>query len=118
MELIKRGAVDLVNTKCAKAGGILGVVKWAVVAESAGLPIVIGTEWGAGLKVAAKLHLGAAIKNAHPAVELTEIMIHTLLLKEDFCLEDGYLRVPDAPGLGWELDEEKIEEYRSEGFPE
>ena len=117
MELIKRGAVDLINTKCAKAGGILGVAKWAVVAESAGLPIVIGTEWGAGLKVAAKLHLGAAIKNAHPAVELTEIMIHELLLKDDFCLEDGYLRVPDAPGLGWELDEEKIEEHRTEGFP-
>ena len=118
LELIKHEAVDVINTKCGKAGGCLGVSKWAVVAESAGLPIVIGTEWGAGLKVAAKLHLGAAIKNVHPAVEFTEIMIHELLLKEPLRLEDGYLRVPDAPGLGMELDEDKIEAFRSQGFPE
>lgn len=117
MELIKRGAVDVINTKCGKAGGCLGVSKWAVVAESAGLPIVIGTEWGAGLKVAAKLHLGASIKNAHPAVELTEIMIHELLLPHELELEDGYLRVPDGPGLGWDLDQEKIEQFRAPGFP-
>ena len=89
---MKRGAVDAINTKCAKAGGIKGVRQWAAVAESADLPIVIGTEWGAGLKVAAKLHLGAAVKNADPVVELTEIMIHELLLKEPLSPRGGLPR--------------------------
>ena len=93
------------------AGGIRGVAQWAVVAEAADKPIVIGTEWGAGLKVAAKLHLGAALPNADPVVELTEIMIHELLLKEPLQLEDGYLRVPLGPGLGLELDEAKIRAF-------
>ena len=86
-QIVKRDVADVINTKCAKAGGIRGVEQWAVVAESADLPIVIGTEWGTGLKVAAKLHLGAAIKNADPVVEFTEIMIHELLLKEPLELQ-------------------------------
>jgi len=111
--ILKEDAADLVNTKCAKASGIRGVKQWAAVAEAADRRIVIGTEWGAGLKVAAKLHLGAAIKNADPVVEFTEIMIHELLLKEPLRLEDGYLYVPQGPGLGLELDDDKIEMFRT-----
>jgi muconate cycloisomerase len=109
--ILGHNAADIINTKCAKAGGIRGVAQWAMVAEAADKPIVIGTEWGAGLKVAAKLHLGAALPNADPVVELTEIMIHELLLKEPLKLEDGYLRVPLGPGLGLELDEAKIRAF-------
>ena len=36
-----------------------------------------------------------------------------LLLKEPLELEDGYLRVPTGPGLGLELDDAKIEEFRT-----
>jgi L-alanine-DL-glutamate epimerase-like enolase superfamily enzyme len=115
-EIVKHGAADMINTKCAKAGGIRGVEQWATVAEAAGLPIVIGTEWGAGLKVAAKLHLGAAIRNADPVVEFTEMMIHELLLKDELILTDGYLDVPTEPGLGMALDDEKIETFRTPGM--
>jgi L-alanine-DL-glutamate epimerase-like enolase superfamily enzyme len=109
--ILRHEAADIINTKCAKAGGIRGVQQWAAVAEAADKPIVIGTEWGAGLKVAAKLHLGAAVKNADPVVEFTEIMIHELLLKEPLKLEEGYLHVPTGPGLGLELDPEKIRAF-------
>ena len=109
--ILGQDAADIINTKCAKAGGIRGVKQWATVAEAVDKPIVIGTEWGAGLKVAAKLHLGAALKNADPVVELTEIMIHELLLKEPLRLEDGYVRVPTGPGLGLELDEAKVRAF-------
>jgi L-alanine-DL-glutamate epimerase-like enolase superfamily enzyme len=115
-QIVKRDVADVINTKCAKAGGIHGVALWAAVAEAADIPIVIGTEWGAGLKVAAKLHLGAAIKNADPVVEFTEIMIHEILLKEPLKLQDGYIDVPTGPGLGMELDDEKIEAFRTPGM--
>jgi L-alanine-DL-glutamate epimerase-like enolase superfamily enzyme len=36
-----------------------------------------------------------------------------LLLKEPLRLDDGYLRVPAGPGLGLELDDEKIEAFRT-----
>ena len=85
--------------------------------ESAGKEIVIGTEYGLGLRVAAKVILGAAIKNAQPIVEFTEIMLHDLLLKEPLVLKDGWIDVPTGPGLGWELDDEKIAKYIPANFP-
>ena len=115
-EILKKDACDIINTKCSKAGGISGVKKWAAVAESAGKPIVIGTEYGLGIMVAAKTHLGGAIKNADPVVEYTEIMLHDLLLKEPLKLDDGYIKVPTKHGIGVELDEEKIEKYTVPSF--
>lgn len=111
--ILKAGAADMINTKCAKASGIMGVRKWTTVAEAADVPVVIGTEWGSCGIVAAKLHLGSALANAHPVVEFTEIMIHDLLMKEPLTLTDGYLQVPTGPGLGFEPDEEKLERYRT-----
>ncbi len=113
MRIIKKGAADVINAKVAKAGGFYGVKKWAAVAESAGLDIVVGTEWGIGSQIAAKLHLGGSTKNIHPVIEFTEIMIHDTLLPEPLELKDGYLDVPTGPGLGLELDPEKIEKYRN-----
>jgi len=113
MRIIKKGAADVINAKVAKAGGFYGVKKWAAVAESAGLETVVGTEWGIGSQIAAKLHLGGSTKNIHPVIEFTEIMIHDTLLPESLELKDGYLDVPTGPGLGLELDPEKIEKYRT-----
>lgn len=116
-KILKYEAADLINPKCSKAGGILGVKQWATVTESAGKEIVIGTEYGLGLRVAAKVILGASIKNAQPIVEFTEIMLHDLLLKEPLELKDGWIDVPTGPGLGWELDDEKIAKYIPADFP-
>ena len=113
MNIIKKGAADVINAKVAKAGGIYGVKKWSAVAESAGLAAVIGTEWGVGCQIAAKLHLGASTRNIHPVIEFTEIMIHDTLLNKPLELKDGYLEIPQGPGLGLELDEEKIKLYRN-----
>jgi muconate cycloisomerase len=40
-------------------------------------------------------------------------MIHDNLLMKPLELKDGYLEIPKGPGLGLELDERKIESYRS-----
>lgn len=115
-EILKREAADIINPKCSKAGGILGVKKWATVTEAAGKEIVVGTEYGLGLRVVAKVILGATLKNAQPIVEFTEIMLHDLLLKEPLELKDGWIDVPTKPGLGWDLDEDKITKFISTDF--
>ncbi len=117
-ELLKNDSCDIINTKCSKAGGISGVMKWAAVAEAARKSIVIGTEYGLGNIVASKVHLGCVVKNADPVVEFTEIMLHDLLTKKPLELKDGYIDVPTGPGIGWEFDDKKIEEYRVHDFPE
>ena len=43
---------------------------------------MIGTAWGLGVKVAAKLHLAAATRSLRDGVEFTELMLHDLLLAD------------------------------------
>ena len=119
--LVRHEAADVLNIKIGKAGGLYHAKKIAAVAEGAGLGCVLGTAYGLGPKVAAKLHLAASTILVTDAVEFTELGLHENLLygPHDGLLalpldEDGCLSVPDGPGLGVELDEEKVAEFRLE----
>jgi len=112
INIVKRGAADVINIKVAKAGGLYNAKKIAGIAEAADLKCVIGTEWGLGLKMAAKLHLAASTSNILDAVEFTELMLHDSLLAEPLSLKDGFLPVPKKPGLGVELDDQRVSASR------
>ena len=114
--VVRAEAADVLNIKIAKAGGLANSMKIANIAEAAGLESVLGTAFGIGPKIAAKLHFAAAVPNFTGAVEFTELGLHGPMLKgeQDQLLslpldEDGCLPVPTGPGLGVELDEEKLE---------
>ena len=117
VQIIRAQAADVINIKIAKAGGLHQSKKIAAVAEAAGLQCVIGTAWGLGIKVAAKLHLAAATRSLRDGVEFTELTLHDLLLAGPQAADlappfsDGYLDVPLSPGLGVTLDEEKTSTY-------
>ncbi len=76
VQIVRAQAADVINIKIAKAGGLYQSKKIAAVAEAAGLECVIGTAWGLGVKVAAKLHLAAATRSLRDGVEFTELMLH------------------------------------------
>lgn len=117
MNIIRQGAADVINVKVAKAGGLYNAKKIAALAEAAGLGCVLGTAFGLGIKVAAKLHLAASTQNIMDAVEFTEIMLHENLVAPPLDrllmppLEDGYLSVPSGPGLGVQLDDHSVSRY-------
>lgn len=120
--VIRAEAADVLNIKVGKAGGLVGCMKIAALAKQAGLECVLGTAFGVGLGIAAKLHLAAAIGHYSGAVEFTELGLHGPLLlgqaDKDLALpldEDGCLPVPTGPGLGVELDYEQIAEVELRG---
>jgi L-Ala-D/L-Glu epimerase len=109
--VIRAGAADVLNIKIAKAGGLANAMKIASMAESAGLQCGLGTAFGTGIAVAAKLHLASAIGVFSGAVEFTELGFHGLFLQGRANREltlpldaDGCLPVPIGPGLGVQLD--------------
>jgi len=115
MILVQSEAVDVINIKIGKAGGITNAKKIAAVAESAGLVTVVGTALGLGPERAAKLHLAASTPTMLPHVEFSELTLHgALLIDEQERIysapidDDGCLPVPTEPGLGITLDEEKV----------
>jgi L-alanine-DL-glutamate epimerase-like enolase superfamily enzyme len=119
MRIIKKGAADVILIKIGKAGGLYNAKKIVAIAESAGIQCVIGTEWGLGLKVAAKLQLAVSTL-VRDSVEFSEIFMHDMLLEPPHDslfappLKDGFISVPKEPGLGVELNEDKVKSYISE----
>ena len=105
----------MLNIKIGKAGGLCNAMKIADIAENAGLECVLGTGFGTGVKIAAKLQLASAIREFTGAVEFTELGLHGPLLQGEMdpalslpLDEDGCLPVPNGPGLGVELDQAKV----------
>lgn len=115
--VVRAEAADCLNIKIAKAGGLMNSMKIADIAEQAGLKCVLGTAFGIGPKIAAKLHVASAIRDFTGAVEFTELGLHGPLIKGELDRalslpldKDGCLPVPDGPGLGVELDDRQIAE--------
>ncbi|MFO7820594.1 MAG: mandelate racemase/muconate lactonizing enzyme family protein [Lentisphaeria bacterium] len=123
MQLIRLEAADVLNIKIAKAGGLLNATKIGSLAQAAGLQCVLGTAFGTGVKIAAKLHLAAATIGMIDAVEFTELGLHGPLLKGELDQQlalplddDGCLPVPTGPGLGVELDYDQVEKLTLKGI--
>jgi L-alanine-DL-glutamate epimerase-like enolase superfamily enzyme len=118
MQIVRHEAADVLNIKIGKAGGLYNAKKIAAIAEAAGLRCVLGTAFGLGLEVAAKLQLAASTMSVVDAVEFTELGLHANLLTPPhdellaLPLLDGCLPVPDGPGLGVSLDDSAVERYR------
>jgi L-alanine-DL-glutamate epimerase-like enolase superfamily enzyme len=124
MQIIRHEAADVLNIKLNKAGGLYHAKKIAALAESAGLKCVLGTSWGLGVEIAAKLHLDSSTMLVTDAVEFTEIGLHGNLLTPPhdktlaLPVENGCLPVPEGPGLGIAIDDRAVapQESRSPQF--
>jgi len=67
---------------------------------------------GAGLTTAYAAHLGSILTHAQlPYITCHELWEHALL-KKPIKVQDGYMPVPNGPGLGVEVDEKAIAKYR------
>jgi L-Ala-D/L-Glu epimerase len=119
MQIIRHEAADVLNIKLGKAGGLYNAKKIAALAEASGLRCVLGTSYGLGPEIAAKLHLAASTVTVTDAVEFTEIALHANVLRPPhdallaLPLSDGCLPVPIGPGLGVELEEADVERFRA-----
>ncbi len=112
-EWLVRGATDVLGLKVAKAGGIRRAAKAAAVAEAAGAPCWGGMSLESSIGTAASLQLFSAL----PALQWGCELIGPLLIGDDFSTEpiryaEFEVMVPDGPGLGVALDQDKVEHYR------
>ena len=70
--------------------------------------------WGGPVITAAALQIDANIPNFLIQESIYKSRhFFDEFVKEPFHWEGGYLVVPDRPGIGVELDEGKLEKYRS-----
>ncbi|MEP7213328.1 MAG: enolase C-terminal domain-like protein [Acidobacteriota bacterium] len=116
-------AVDVILLDTTFWGGIRQCVKAAGVCETFQLGVAVHSSGELGIQLATMLHLGAVIPNLSFAADA-----HYHHLQDDIIVGgrmnyvDGKIKVPDGPGLGVELDREKLAEYaelykRLGGYP-
>ncbi len=114
VELMDRGKVDLIQVDLTRCGGFTEAMKIAALAWDRGLPVA-NHGFTTYINVTAALHFLAAIPNAlileFVAEEQTNL--RESLTRQRLRAKDGYVAIPDAPGLGIELDDDAIAKYRA-----
>jgi L-alanine-DL-glutamate epimerase-like enolase superfamily enzyme len=109
-DLIDIGKVGMLNPDVVKCGGITEVKKIAALAQACSKPLKLHNTRPL-FSTAAALHLLASISNAGPFVEYPD----TDKFKDQLALaqtgvefKDGFLLVPQRPGLGVTVDEAAV----------
>lgn len=108
--VLAAGAADLLKIKLTHIGGFQRALQTAAVVEAKNWPVVIGQGSACTpLLSAAEMHLHAALRNAQTGGEMTGFL--RLGEQDIFSLitvERGRALLTDRPGLGIEVDREKL----------
>lgn len=119
-EIIERRAMDIIQPDICCAGGITETMKIAQIAEVFGIS-VIPHVWGSAVGLNAALHVMAALPPSphtwKPApmwmeYEQTENPFRDHLVNETIQHKNGFVNIPEGPGLGFTINEEIVSRYR------
>jgi muconate cycloisomerase len=113
LELVRGACADVFALKIAKSGGIYGMMRAAAIADAAGVSLYGGTMLEGSIGSIASAHGFAALPQLSWGTEL----FGPLLLKDDIVTvrpqyRDFDLHLPEGPGLGLAIDEDKLAFYR------
>jgi muconate cycloisomerase len=125
MEIARKKAADMISLYTTKPGGMFKAKKVAAVAEAAGLACNVNGSVETGVGNAANMHLaastsvvtfGCVIPVSTPKEKAKQgiagIYYQDDLIQEAFEFIDGDVVLSTKPGLGIELDEDKLKHYR------
>ena len=118
LAIVRAGAADALSVYVGKSAGIGPARKVAIIAESAMLGCTIGSNLELGVGTAAMIHLAMATPGItageFPCDIIGPLYYTDDLLTEPLALSGGKARPNGRPGLGVDLDEEKVRRYRVE----
>ena len=117
-EVFEKQAADILNPDVCNVGGILELKEIAAMAEPYFVVISPHNFNSTTVGLAATIQVSAAIPN----FLITEYFVNLEefgrdIAKKPFEVKDGYIQIPDAPGLGIDLDEERLAAYPYKPFP-
>jgi L-alanine-DL-glutamate epimerase-like enolase superfamily enzyme len=115
-ELIVQHGCDVVQTDVRNAGGLLEAKKIADLADLYYLPVA-AVSTGTPVALLATAHWAAAVRDfvACEVIAGQGNWLDDVILHEGPLVRDGYLAVPDQPGLGVELNKEVVKANLARG---
>ena len=120
LQLFQNKSVDIAQPDICAAGGITEVKRIASMANTFGVELVPHS-WGTGIALHAALHIISNLDSSPgrmydpiPWMELdrTENSLRDILTEPLLVPKDGLLKVPEKPGLGIDVNEEALAQYR------
>lgn len=124
LELWQAGAASAVSVYVAKAGGIRPAALVAATADIVGMASDLNGSLESGIGAAASMHVALASSGTtnpsiipvpgtkeKPLTELAGRYWEDGIVSSGFTWDDGYLLLGDAPGLGIEVDEDRLVHY-------
>jgi L-rhamnonate dehydratase len=117
-EWLAVGKVGVVQPNIGRAGGLTEIARIADMAELAGAEVV-PHGWKTGITSAVGRHFQAACPAA-PVFEYVSPRVFDSVLRRELVtpepvLRDGYMDLPEGPGLGIELNEDLVARFRRDG---
>lgn len=121
-EWINRRAVDILQPDLCAAGGFTAMSRIVAMASAANLPVMPHV-WGTNVGLAASLQMFAALPHfperrfpAEPFFEYDRSPhpFRDRVTQEQFAMREGYIDIPDRPGIGVHLDMGFIETLTEE----
>ena len=117
-EVFEKQAADIINPDVCNVGGILELKEIAAMAEPYFVAVSPHNYNSTTLGLAATLQVSAAIPN----FLITEYFVNLEefgkdIAKVPFEVKDSYIQVPTTPGIGIDLDEDRLANYPYQPFP-
>lgn len=114
--LLTARAADVLHVYLGKCGGIHPSMQIIAVAEAFGAAVSPGERVPLGIGEAAHLHVAAVLRRLdHPCALSYDVNEHDLLITS-IKRGGGEIAVPDGPGLGIDVDEDKLAFYARDGW--
>ena len=111
-EFAKHRYVDIFNICLCGAGGLTRALHIAQVAHAAGLSCLVGTTQELSIGVAAQGMFGSVLENLdYPADCTGGLLYEHDVVVDRVRYEKGHLIVPEGPGVGMELDADKLAQF-------
>jgi L-alanine-DL-glutamate epimerase-like enolase superfamily enzyme len=111
-ELIEAGYIDIVQPDCSRSGGLTECRRIGLLAARHGLWVATHT-WSDAVALVANMHLVASLPTGITVeIDRTGNALIDNLLAESLRVVDGEVALPQEPGLGIDLDDSVVEQYR------
>jgi L-alanine-DL-glutamate epimerase-like enolase superfamily enzyme len=110
-ELLVARAADVLHVYLGKCGGIRPAMNIIALADAFGAPVTIGERIPLGIGLAAHLHVAAILAQSPFAHALAYDINESDLITTPIPARDGRMTVPQGPGLGVEVDEDRLMFY-------
>jgi L-alanine-DL-glutamate epimerase-like enolase superfamily enzyme len=104
--------MDVAVLDLTPAGGIAGLRQQAAIVEDAGIPFTHHCAFDLGIRTAAILHAVHGIPGFSLPPDTTYYAWEGDVIADRFEVTEGRMTVPDDPGLGIDVDQDAVEEYR------